>query len=61
MFVLKASNGKFYSGRAGSWGEILIADKAQAFTYGREYAVERAAHFNKFTSVHGFTFTVEAV
>lgn len=58
MFVLTTNSGSFYNGKAGSaW---LSSDKAEAFTYGKEAAEYKAAQFNKFSSLHGQTFKVDA-
>ena len=58
MFVLLASNGHFYNGRAGDgW---LSLDIEEAFTYSREGADRKAEAFNRATCLHGLTFEVVA-
>lgn len=58
MFVLRASNGNFYNGRAGSaW---LSADKAEAFAMGEGEASRKCDLFNSRTVLHGLTFEVVA-
>lgn len=59
MFVLRASNGHFYNGKAGAaW---LSADKVEAFTYSEAEASRKAAMFNRGSVLHGLTFEVERV
>ena len=50
-YAVQASNGKFYTGRA---GEGWLGD--EAFTYGKEGAEYKAALFNRNTLLHGLTF-----
>lgn len=58
MFVLLASNGSFYNGKAGNgW---LSANVSEAFDYSTREAAERKAEmFNRATCLHGLTFTAE--
>lgn len=59
MFVLRASNGKFYNGRA---GDAWLSDaKSEAFTMGAGEAAHKAALFNSRTVLHGLTFEVVAL
>jgi hypothetical protein len=55
-FAILASNGKFYTGRAGTgW----LGEKAEAFAYGLEGAEAKAALFNKLNGpLCGLTFSV---
>lgn len=59
MFILRASNGNFYTGRAGdNW---LSPSKTDAFTYSeRPNAEWKQQTFNRATVLHGLTFTVVA-
>lgn len=59
-YAVQASNGKFYNGRAGTWEQNLSA-KSEAFLYGKEAAERKAAGFNAFSKLHGFTFIVVEV
>lgn len=56
MFILRASNGKFYNGRA---GEGWLGKRADAFTMGEGEAQHKANSFNGMTPIHGLTFSVE--
>ena len=56
MFILRASNGKFYNGRA---GEGWLGERADAFKMGKGEAEHKANSFNGMTLLHRLTFTVE--
>lgn len=60
-YVLTATNTaglrKYWTGRAGDAWLNAFAD--EAYTCLREEAVRKAEQFNRFTSVHGWTFTPE--
>lgn len=56
MFIIKASNGKFYNGKA---GQGWLGDRAEAFTYSENEAQRKANSFNGMTPIHGLTFSVE--
>ena len=55
MFVLKTQDGRYYNGRANlGWNELL-GDKASAFQYGEVEANRRAAQFNAYSRLSGFS------
>jgi hypothetical protein len=60
MFVLKSSNGKYYTGRAGSWDYVLDANKDIAFVMTLAQAKHKAEWFNTCTRLHGMVFTVHS-
>lgn len=53
MFVLRASNGKFYTGRA---GEAWVGERAEAFAMGEGEAARKAEQFNGRARLTGLTF-----
>lgn len=54
MFFVKASDGRYYTGRA---GEGWLGPRSEAFMYKNRSAAEyKAAQFSKFSTVHGLTF-----
>lgn len=53
MFVLQASNGKFYTGRA---GEGWVGERAEAFSMGEGEAARKAELFNGRSALTGLTF-----
>lgn len=61
MFVLKTQDGRYYNGRANlGWNELL-GSKAAAFQYGEAEAIRRAAQFNDYSRLSGFSWIVEAM
>lgn len=56
-FVLKASDGRFYTGRA---GEVWVGARAEAFVMGEGEAARKAELFNRRSVLTGLTFEVEA-
>ena len=56
-YMLKASDGRYYNGKAGpAW----LGSRSEAFRYSSRVEAERkAAMFNNASRLHGLTFEVE--
>lgn len=59
FYVLDTTSGGYYTGRAGDWSQIVMADPSEAFGYETEEAAQRRAdNLNAGRKLHGRNFQV---
>ena len=59
MYAIKAQDGRFYNGKAGTWKQNLSFEIGEVFLYrSRAEAKRKADKFNAYSSIHGFKFEI---
>lgn len=58
-YVIDTTSGGYYTGRAGDWSRVVMADPSEAFGYETEEAAQRKADtLNSGRLLHGRKFEV---